>query len=217
MFNLKNQNKKILYSIKTSKIKLSPNLMFFDDEKIIFNNVSTSYSFNLCYRIDQEDKAVLRASISVKKLIQNEETEVVWTLDDSSFINLVYYFEIPSSDDNNSTYNEIYLTFEKNGYIKSFDTAVSATKPEGICQVKVSYTDENDKEYSLTSSTYLNGQVTVDKEVNSVILYIKAYKFYPTSYSSLVFKGDVTSESFEELKGKQVNNEISINYVKIEE
>ena len=102
MFNLKNQNKKILYSIKTSKIKLSPNLMFFDDEKIIFNNVSTSYSFNLCYRIEQEDKAVLRASISVKKLIQNEETEVVWTLDDSSFINLVYYFEIPASNDNNT-------------------------------------------------------------------------------------------------------------------
>ena len=122
-----------------------------------------------------------------------------------------------SSDDNNSTYNEIYLTFEKNGYIKSFDTDVSAIKPEGICQVKVSYTDENDKEYSLTTSTYLNGQVTVDKEVKSVILYIKAYKFYPTSYSSLVFKGDVTSESFEELKGKQVNNELSINYVKIEQ
>ena len=122
-----------------------------------------------------------------------------------------------SSDDNNSTYNEIYITFEKNGYIKTFDTDVSASKPEGICQVKVSYIDENDKEYALTSTTYLNGQVTVDKEVKSVILYIKAYKFYPTSYSSLVFKGDVTAESFEDLKGRQVNNELSINYVRIEE
>lgn len=122
-----------------------------------------------------------------------------------------------SSDDNNSTYNEIYITFEKNGYIKAFDTDVSASKPEGICQVKVSYIDENDKEYALTSTTYLNGQVTVDKEVKSVILYIKAYKFYPTSYSSLLFKGDVTAESFENLKGRQVNNELSINYVRIEE
>lgn len=122
-----------------------------------------------------------------------------------------------SSDDNNSTYNEIYITFEKNGYIKAFDTDVSASKPEGICQVKVSYIDENDKEYALTSTTYLNGQVTVDKEVKSVILYIKAYKFYPTSYSSLLFKGDVTAESFEDLKGRQVNNELSINYVRIEE
>ena len=122
-----------------------------------------------------------------------------------------------SSDDNNSTYNEIYLTFEKNGYIKSFETDVSASKPEGICQVKVYYTDSDDKEYSLTSSTYLSGVVNINKEVKAVVLYIKAFKFYPTSYSSLVFKNDLTSDDFEEMKGKQVNNEISINYVKIEE
>lgn len=122
-----------------------------------------------------------------------------------------------SADDNNSTYNEIYLTFEKNGYIKTFDTDVSASRPEGIYQVKVSYTDENDKEYTLTSTTYLNGEVSVDKDVKSIILYIKAYKFYPSSFSSLLFKGDVTAESFENLKGRQVNNELSINYVRIEE
>ena len=121
-----------------------------------------------------------------------------------------------SSDDNNSTYNEIYLTFEKNGYIKSFETDVSASKLEGLCQVKVSYTDAEDKEYSLTSSSYLSGVVNVNKEVKAVVLYIKAYKFYPTSYSSLVFKNDLTSADFEELKGRQVNNEISINYVTIE-
>lgn len=122
-----------------------------------------------------------------------------------------------SSDDNNSSYNEVFLTFKKNTYIKSFDTEISATKPAGLSQVKVSYTDENDKEYSLTSSTYLKGKVNVNKNVKSIILYIRAYKFYPASYSSLVFKGDLTAGSYEELNGRQVNNEISINYIRIEE
>jgi len=121
-----------------------------------------------------------------------------------------------SADDNNSTYNEIYLTFEINGYVKSFDTDVSALKKEGLTQVRVYYTDDEDKEYTLSDSRYLKGQISVNKNVKSIVLCIKAYKFYPTSYSSLVFKGDVTSEGFEELKNKQVNNEISINYVKIE-
>ena len=122
-----------------------------------------------------------------------------------------------SSDDNNSSYNEVFLTFKKNTYIKSFDTEISATKPAGLAQVKVSYTDENDKEYSLTSSKYLKGKVNVNKNVKSIILYIRAYKFYPASYSSLVFKGDLTSDSYEELNGRQVNNELSINYIRIEE
>lgn len=122
-----------------------------------------------------------------------------------------------SSDDNNSSYNEVFLTFKKNTYIKSFDTEISATKPAGLAQVKVSYTDENDKEYSLTSSTYLKGKVNVNKNVKSIILYIRAYKFYPASYGSLVFKGDLTSDSYEELNGRQVNNELSINYIRIEE
>lgn len=122
-----------------------------------------------------------------------------------------------SSDDNNSSYNEVFLTFKKNTYIKSFDTEISAIKPAGLAQVKVSYTDENDKEYSLTSSTYLKGKVNVNKNVKSIILYIRAYKFYPASYSSLVFKGDLTAGSYEELNGRQVNNELSINYIRIEE
>lgn len=125
-------------------------------------------------------------------------------------------FRTSSADDNNSTYNEIYLTFEKNGFIQSFDTEITAAKPEGIYQVRVYYTDDEDKEYTLSTSRYLKGQITVNKNVKAIVLCIKAYKYYPSSYSSLIFKGDLTSEDYEELPGKQVNNEISINYIAIE-
>lgn len=123
-----------------------------------------------------------------------------------------------SADDNNSTYNEIYLTFEKNGFIKSFDTEITATKLEGIYQVRVYYTDDEDKEYTLSTSRYLKGEISVNKDVKNLVLYIRAFKFYPSSYSSLIYKDDITADEFEELKlkGKQINNEISINYIRIE-
>ena len=121
-----------------------------------------------------------------------------------------------SADDNNSTYNEIYLTFEKNGYIKTFDTDVSALKKEGLTQVRVYYTDDEDKEYTLSASKYLNGSISVEKSVKSLCLCIKAYKYYPSTYSQLVYKDDITEDDFKELSGKQVNNEISINYINIE-
>lgn len=121
-----------------------------------------------------------------------------------------------SADDNNSTYNEIYFTFEKNGYIQSFETDISAAKLEGISQVRVYYTDDEDKEYTLSASRYLKGQISVNKNVKSIVLCIKAYKYYPTTYSQLVYKDDITEDDFKELSGKQVNNEISINSVNIE-
>jgi len=121
-----------------------------------------------------------------------------------------------SADDNNSSYNEIYLTFEVNGYVKSFDTDVSALKKEGLTQVRVYYTDDEDKEYTLSTSKYLNGSISVDKEVQSIVLCIKAYKYYPSTYNQLIYRDDITEEDFEELPGRQVNNEISINYIKIE-
>ena len=105
-------------------------------------------------------------------------------------------FRTSSADDNNSTYNEIYLTFEKNGFIQSFDTEITATKPEDIYQVRVYYTDDEDKEYTLSTSRYLKGQITVNKNVKAIVLCIKAYKYYPSSYSSLIFKGDLTSEDY---------------------
>ena len=123
-----------------------------------------------------------------------------------------------SADDKNSTYNEIFLTFEKNGHIASFETDIEALYVPGMAQIRVYYTDENDKDYSLYtySKEPFSGKVNVNKDVKSITLYIKAYKFYPNSYSSLNFKGDLTSETYEELKGSQVNNEITINYVRVE-
>lgn len=121
-----------------------------------------------------------------------------------------------SADDNNSSYNEIYLTFEINGYVTSFDTDITATKKEGLTQVRVYYLDDEEKEYTLSGSRYLSGQISVEKNVKSIVLCIKAYKFYPSSYSSLVYKDDITEDDFKDLSGKQVNNEISINYINIE-
>ena len=121
-----------------------------------------------------------------------------------------------SADDNNSSYNEIYLTFEVNGYVKSFDTEVSALKMEGLTQVRVSYMDEEENEYTLSASKYLKGNIAVEKSVKSVILCIKAYKYYPSSYYQPVYKDDFAKDDYEDLAGKQVNNEISIHYIKIE-
>ena len=125
-------------------------------------------------------------------------------------------FRTSSADDNNSTYNEIYLTFDINGSLKSFETNVSATKKMGLSQVRVYYTDEADKEYTISSSNYLSGKINVNKNVKSVTLFIRAYKFYPASESQLTYKENITAEDYKKLAGKQIDNEILINYVKIE-
>jgi hypothetical protein len=121
-----------------------------------------------------------------------------------------------SADDNNSSYNEIYLTFDINGNIKSFETDVSALKKEGLSQVKVSYIDDNDKEVTISASKYLSGKLTVNKKIKSITLFIRAYKFYPSSESQLTWKENITAEEYKNMAGKQVDNEISINYIKVE-
>ena len=122
-----------------------------------------------------------------------------------------------SADDNNSSYNEIYLTFEVKGMVKSFETEVEVEKVAGLSQIRVYYTDDKDKEYSVGtySKEPFKGKLNINKEVNAVTLCIRGYKFYPT-WGSLSFKGDLKSEDYEELQGKQINNEFTINYVKIE-
>ena len=122
-----------------------------------------------------------------------------------------------STDDNNATYNEIYLSFEKNGYVKSLETEIEALKLQGVSQIRVYYTDDKDKEYSLYSFSKapFKGTIKVEKEVKTVNLCIRGYKFYPTTLSSLQFKGDWKEEDFEDKKGKQVDNEFTIKYIKI--
>ena len=124
-----------------------------------------------------------------------------------------------SADDNNSSYNEIYLSFEVNGNVDSFETSLDVLKLQGLSQIKVYYTDDEDKEYSLysKSSGVFENDITVNvqKDVKAVILCIRAYKYYPSTYSSVNFKGDMTEEEFKEIKGKQVNNEITIKSVKV--
>lgn len=122
-----------------------------------------------------------------------------------------------SADDNNASYNEIFLSFEVNGYVDSFETEVEVLKLQGLSQIRVYYTDNNDKEYTIYSfsTAPFNGKISVDKDVKTIVLHIKGMKFYPSAFSSITFKGDMTKEDFEEIKGKQVNNEFSINYVKI--
>ncbi len=123
-----------------------------------------------------------------------------------------------SADDNNSSYNEITLSFETNGMVKSFETEVEVKKVAGLSQIRVYYTDDKDKEYSLGSYSKepFKGKIEVNKEVKSITLNIRGYKFYPSTWSSLTYKGDLKSEDYEELQGKQINNEFTINYVKIE-
>ena len=124
-----------------------------------------------------------------------------------------------SADDNNSSYNEIYLSFEVNGNVDTFETSLDVLKLQGLSQVKVYYTDDEDKEYSLysKSSGVFENDITVNvqKDVKAVILCIRAYKYYSSTYSSVNFKGDMTEEEFKEIKGKQVNNEITIKSVKV--
>jgi hypothetical protein len=124
-----------------------------------------------------------------------------------------------SADDNNSSYNEIYLSFEVNGNMDSFETSLDVLKLQGLSQVKVYYTDDEDKEYSLysKSSGVFENDITVDvqKDVKDLTLCIRAHKYYPSTYSSVNFKGDMTEEEFTEIKGKQVNNEITIKSVKV--
>ncbi len=121
-----------------------------------------------------------------------------------------------SADEKNSSYNEIFLTVEKNGYVSSFNTGLSVSKISGLTQVKVSYKDENDKEFTLASGYPLAGPYTIGKNVKSITLYIKGFKYYPLAYNSLLYKGDLTEATFAELAGDQVDNEFTINYLRVE-
>ena len=124
-----------------------------------------------------------------------------------------------SADDNNSTYNEIYLSFEVNDNVESLEASIDVLKIQGLSQVRVFYTDDEDKEYSLyskSSGVFENDiSVEVQKDVKAVTLYIRAYKYYPASFSSVGFKDDMTEDEFNEIKGKQVNNEIIIKSVNV--
>lgn len=121
-----------------------------------------------------------------------------------------------SADDNNASYNEIFLTFEINGKVESFETDISVKKLHGLSQVRVYYTDEKENEYTISSKFPLTEKLLIQNEVKAVTLYIRAYKFYPNDYRSLQFRDEIEEKDFEKIKGKQVNNEISINYIKIE-
>ena len=121
-----------------------------------------------------------------------------------------------SFDDNNSTYNEIFLTFEKEAYLKSFETDVSVKKEAGLVSVRISCIDDAGIEQTLSTQYPFTGKITVDKDIKSITLSIKGYKYYPSSYSSLNYKGQLKPEDFDDLKGKQVDNVFTINNVKLE-
>ncbi len=154
------------------------------------------------------------------QLIQNYKTGSIQGLMNGESLKI----RTGSTDDNNASANEIFLTFEKDGLIETFETEVDVLKIEGLGMVRVYYTDAENKEYTLYSvssssetSPYKPAvKVDVNKEVKAITLHIKGNKFYPTSYSSVSFKEDLTQDDFEELKGRQVNNEFSISYVKIQ-
>ena len=120
-----------------------------------------------------------------------------------------------SFDDNNSNYNEIFLTFEKESFLETFETDVSVKKEEGLVSFRISCVDAAGNEQTLSTQYPPAGKITVEKDIKSITLYIKGYKYYPSSYGSLSYKGQITAEKFEDMKGKQVDNEFTINSVKL--
>lgn len=126
-------------------------------------------------------------------------------------------FKTTSADSNNATYNEIFLIFEPTSIVNTFSINVAPEKTSGLASLKVSYTDTEDKENTLTSSCPIPSNLTIGKDVKKITLYIKAYKFYPSSYSSLTYKADEDQDDFNQNKAdKQVNNTITISGLKIE-
>ena len=121
-----------------------------------------------------------------------------------------------SFDDNNSNYNEIFLTFEKNDYLKSYEADVSVAEEAGLASLRVYCVDDAGNEQTLSNQYPLNGKITVEKDIKSITLCIKGYKYYPTSYGSLNYKGQLTAEDYVKKQGKQVDNKFTINYVNLE-
>ena len=120
------------------------------------------------------------------------------------------------ADDNNASYNEIFLTFEKKGLLKSFTTDINVKKMEGLSQVKLSYIDKDGKEIIVSSSYPMSQTFTIEDDIQSITLYIKGFKYYPTAYSSLNYKNNITEEQFKKIAGDQVHNEFVIKNVSLE-
>lgn len=121
-----------------------------------------------------------------------------------------------AADDNNTSYNEIFLTFEKKAFLKSFSTDIQVKKLEGLCQIRLSYIDKNGTEKIVSTEYPMSGTFAIDDEIKSITLYIKGFKYYPAAYNSLNYKNSITEEKFAKIAGKQVDNEFIIKNVQLE-
>lgn len=125
-----------------------------------------------------------------------------------------FSIQTTSTDSNNTSYNELYLDFILNGYISSFTADFEILKVQGIAGFKISYTDNDDKETSLSTKFAQNAEFSINKEVKKISVYFKGYKFFPDSYSSISYKEEMTESEYKEMyKGHQVNNIFTIKNV----
>ncbi len=133
------------------------------------------------------------------------------------FTDTGYSVQTGSTDANNATYNELYLEFILNDYVGLFSADFEILKKAGLSGFKISYTDLEEKETSLTTSFTESASYNIEKEINKITIYFKGYKFYPDSYSSLTYKDDIESDGYStNYKGKQINNVFTVRNAKIE-
>lgn len=144
-------------------------------------------------------------------LLENYSTDI-----EDCFTETGFSVKTGSTDANNATYNELYLDFILNDYVTTFSASFDILKKAGLSSFKISYTDTEEKETSLTTSFSENTSFNIEKEIQKISVYFKGYKFYPDSYSSLTYKDDIESADYStNYKGKQINNLFTIKNVAI--
>ena len=116
-FLIRDESKKIKQDAYSEIIGLNNPLIYLNNV-IEINDIKLSDSLIIKYKINKQLEKEEKVVIKIKKLKQDNEEDVVWTIGNFSFINLTY--ELNSSFNSNQIYNRVKMENKKNINYDSF-------------------------------------------------------------------------------------------------
>ena len=206
-FLIRDESKKIKQEAYWEVIELTKPLIYLNNE-IEINEVRISDSLIIKYKIiNQQEKEEERVSIKIKKLKTDIEEDVVWTIGNFSFINLVYELNAGAKNDKNCDTNQIYksVTIENKKNI-NYESVLGDINGE-LATCSTGSTVKNHKFYSdKTKNNTYSAYNSITKIDDEKILINKQKKF---------IKEDEKIKNIKKQKNKENSNKILSNNYQI--
>ena len=193
-FLIRDESKKIKQDAYSEIIELNNPLIYLNNA-IEINDIKLSDSLIIKYKTNKQLEKEEKVVIKIKKLKQDNEEDVVWTIGNFSFINLTY--ELNSSFNSNQIYNRVKMENKKN---INFDTFLGDLNGElATCSTGSTVKRENYQFYSdkiqNKNNHLINDSTLIKDEEKSLIN--KQKKF---------IKEEDKTKSFKKLKNIPNNN-----------